>query len=346
MKNPLITNIDSLEQLPSTLAIGIGSTGADVLRRISALPRPNLATLSFDPLNSQTFQFCAGGTPFTSWAGINGSADDASADTVERLAPILDTFDIVFITAGLGGGSGFEAAPTISRLVRRSGRFAVGILILPQVRQASSLAKAFVRLNEMLKACDSIILFYDHDEASLVPGISTDTSLPLSGRAADALAGLSDLVSRHSYLGVKLEDLRELLTRGHLGVMLSGQSTSSLRAHEAAATAVERSLRWIDPAHTKGALIHILSDSRASIGQVDMAMHHIYDSFPPDLHLLWGVTLDESREDFQVSLLVSGIDASSVFKMYTMTVEPIDDLEVDEAAGAVELELELDQMEA
>ncbi len=344
------TQIDTaFTDIPSALVIGVGGSGTDIVRRIPELAENQLATLAYDPANQRTLNFSTprlNGTSFSSWVSSTSSSDTATeAETVERLAPILDTFDIVFITAGLGGGSGLEAAPTISRLVRRSGRFAVGVLTLPPLEDRSSLVNVALGLNEMRKACHTLILFCPTDDYPLIPGIRTNPDNSLNARVADVIAGLSELISPRSYLGIEIEELRDFLTRGHIALMTSGQSTSSFRAQEATTSAVEKCLSWADLSEAKGGLMHIQSNCQASIGEVDVAMSAVYDVFPKDIQLLWGVTLNDARKDFQVNFMVSGVDTSRILGRYVKLADEIDDLEPDELGGKVDLDLNLDQIE-
>jgi len=341
------TQIDTaFTGVPSALVIGVGGTGTSVVKRISELTDNRLATLAYDPANQRMLRFSAARFDGTSSWVLSKSDPVGDAETADRLAPILDTFDIVFITAGLGGGSGLEAAPTISRLVRKSGRFAVGILTLPPIDDKSSLVNAALGLREMRRACHSIILFHPPEEYPSVPGLWTDPDHSLHSTVADVIAGISELVSPRSYLGVELEQLLDILTRGQVALMTSAESRSSLRAQEAAVAAVEKCLKWSDLSHAKGGLVHIRSDCESSIGEIDMAMDIVYEALPEEIDLLRGVTLNDITKDFQVNLMVSGVDVSRILARYVDVANDIEDLEPDGLSGEVGLDLQLDQLEA
>lgn len=317
---------------PTTLVVGVGDAGKRVARRLVTRGVSTAPCVTFDsadhPLNlnfTQT-ELVEGKPVVSSSTSLHFQPILPTVqETAALLVPLLDNFDVVIITAGLGGGSGFGIPSAISRLVRRNGSLAVGaITITPE----SFNQQVFTDLSEFRRACDVVLLF-DMPEKDSTEQIAT------------IVGGLSELISTSSLMGIRLEDFRQLMATGDTAVVGSA-TVEELKdlSKIFSRPCLERCLQL-----TRGALVHLHCGPEVSLSQLHEIIRALIHFLPQDSYLLWGSTMDHAQRGVRVTVALAGLSFDSVLAQYAETMEMYELESEAEEEDQLDLELELDQME-
>ncbi len=247
-------------------------------------------------------------------AGADPEVGRASAEeSIADIREIVDGYDMVFITAGMGGGTGTGASPTIARESRESGALTVGVVTKPFLfERGKRMARAMEGIEALRNEVDTLIVIPNERLKSL--GGRNTTFRDLVAKADDvllqAVRGISDLIMSSGFINLDFADVRTVM--GHMGtaIMGSGNARGDNRAIEAAQTAINSPLlEGISIEGAKGLLMNITGHPDMTMDEIDEASNFIGKEVNDDAEIFWGVVFDEGLEDeIQVTVIATGID--------------------------------------
>lgn len=251
--------------------------------------------------------------------GLGAGADprmgrEAAIEDRDRIREALQGADMVFVTAGMGGGTGTGAAPVISEIARESGALTVGVVTRPfQFEGGRRLRQAEEGLRELAQACDTLLVISNQRLLEVVP---RGTPLTQAFKIADdvlrqAVQGIADLIVVPGLVNVDFADVRTVMSYMGRAVMGMGSSSGEKRAVEAAYQAISSPLledMSIDGA--RGVLINISGGANLTLHEVTEASLIIQEAADPDANIIFGSVVDEAREDeVVVTVIATGFDA-------------------------------------
>lgn len=247
-------------------------------------------------------------------AGANPSVGrNAAMEDRERIAEYLDGADMVFITAGMGGGTGTGAAPVIAEIARSLGILTVGIVTKPFLFEgARRRRQAEEGIAGLRAVVDTLITIPNQRLLSLA---CENTSMLDAFKRADdvllhAVQGISDLITVGGLINVDFADVRTIMSEQGLALMGTGRAIGERRAVEAANMAVSSPLLEdvsIDGA--TGILINITGSSSLTLHEVNAASSLIQEAAHEDANIIFGTVIDESMGDaVKVTVIATGFD--------------------------------------
>ncbi len=255
--------------------------------------------------NRLTCGLGSGGNPET-----GGKAIEEDADLVSEM---LDGADMVFVTAGMGGGTGTGASPQIARMAREKGALTVGIVTRPFCFEGKCRERQALEGLSLLKdELDTLIVIRNDKLLSLVP---QDTPLTEAFSTADAVLhhatkGISDLVTIPGLINLDFADVRTTMRNMGDALMGTGVARGEGRAVEAARLALNSPL--LDDISVRGArgvLVNITGDSRMSLHEVSQATAIISEEAGDDANVIFGAVVNESIEDeVHVTVIATGFE--------------------------------------
>ncbi|MDH3328259.1 MAG: cell division protein FtsZ [Desulfobulbaceae bacterium] len=263
--------------------------------------------------------------------GMGAGADpekgrDAAQESYEEIRKTLKGADMVFITAGLGGGTGTGAAPVIAKLSKESGALTVAVVTKPFYFEAKTRMRNAVKgWDELKKHADTIITVPNDRLLSLMQRNSTliDMMKKVDDVLLQAVKGITDLINLPGHINVDFADLKTVMKEVGPAIMGSGASSGENRAAEAAKRAIDNQLLediGIDGA--KGILINIsATQSSLTMAEFMEASALIQEKAHDDANIIIGALFDESLEDeLRVTVIATGISGIEE----TETIEHID----------------------
>ena len=251
--------------------------------------------------------------------GLGAGADPqkgagAAQESMEAIREAIGECDMVFVTAGMGGGTGTGAAPIIAQVAREMGALTVGVVTKPffyEGRRRMDTAEAGIQ--ELRQHVDSLITIPNDRLLTLAP--KKAPLLEMLKKADEvlfhAVRGISDLIMVPGLINLDFADVRAVMGEAGLAMMGAGVATGESRAREAAMKAITSPLLEdvsIDGA--KGVLMNVTAASDVTMEEVAEAMGIIQEAADEDANVFWGVVFDESAgEEMRITVIATGIEA-------------------------------------
>ena len=239
----------------------------------------------------------------------------AAEETLDDVMMHLDNANMVFITAGMGGGTGTGAAPVIAKACREKGILTVGVVTKPFHFEGSMRMKmAEEGISEMQHYVDTLIVIPNQNLFRVVNEKTTfaDAFKMADGVLQSAVRGVTDLIVIPGLINLDFNDIRSIMQEMGKAVMGVGEASGDRRATEAAEKAISNPL--LDDISMKGArgvIVNVTGGYDMTLFEVDEACNRIRDEVDPNANIIFGSSFDESMEGtIRVSVIATGIDAA------------------------------------
>ena len=250
-------------------------------------------------------------------AGANPEIGRAAAEeSIDEILAILEGSNMVFVTAGMGGGTGTGAAPVIAQAAREAGILTVGVITKPFHFEGSHRMKlAEQGIAELQKHVDTLIIIPNQNLFRIA---NEKTTFADAFRMADevlqsGVRGVTDLMVMPGLINLDFADIRAVMAEMGKAMMGTGEATGDRRAVEAAEAAISNPL--LDDISMKGArgvLINITGGLDMTLFEVDEAANRVRDEVDPDANIIFGSTFDEALQGkMRVSVVATGIEVDA-----------------------------------
>ncbi len=250
-------------------------------------------------------------------AGANPEVGrNAALESRERFAEVLDGADMVFITAGMGGGTGTGGAPVIAEVARSMGALTVGVVTRPFRFEGKRRARQAEQGIQELRRCVDTLITIPNEKLIEIAG--DNTSMLEAFKRVDqillnAVQGISDLVVVRGMINVDFADVRTVMQGQGMALMGTGMSTGPKRALEAAHEAVHSPLLEEVSIHgATGILLNVTSGVDLKLSEVNEAACFIQEQAHDDANIIFGAVVDEKLSDqLKVTVIATGFETQS-----------------------------------
>ena len=261
-------------------------------------------------------------------AGANPQIGRDSAEAErERISEFMRDTDMVFVTAGMGGGTGTGAAPVIAEVAKEMGVLTVAVVTKPfQFEGKRRMHQAEAGIAELRKHVDTLITIPNQ---KLIGAVGKNTSMLEAFRKADdvllqAVRGISELITHTGYINVDFADVRSVMseTRG-VAMMGSGVATGENRAIEAAERAISSPLlEDVDIHGAQGILVNVTGNEDMTLAEYDEAVSIIHNMADEDANIICGMVYDREAEDeIRVTVVATGLSGEVPVRVASMNSE-------------------------
>lgn len=239
----------------------------------------------------------------------------AALEDPQKLVRALKELDLVFLTAGLGGGTGTGAAPVFARVARELGILTVAVVTMPfgfegRFRQL----QAKECLSQLAPNVDTLIIIHND---RLVAAVSDETSFLASLSIVDdtlrqAVQGITDIIAIPGLINVDFADVSTIISKRGIAVMGTGEATGEFRARQAVERAIKSPiLEGIPIGQAKGLLVNLTADRDLTLYEVSEAMGMINEMVDPDANIIFGAVVDEKMKAFRITVIATGFQKSN-----------------------------------
>ncbi len=312
--------MDTYGQQAVIKVIGVGGGGGNavdhmVAASIDGVEFINANTDSQALKKSQAKTILQLGTNLTKGLGCGANPDigrQAAVEDRERIAEVLSGADMVFITAGMGGGTGTGAAPVVAQVAKDMGILTVAVVTKPfPFEGRKRMGVADQGISELAQYVDSIITIPNE---KLVTVLGKDASLlDAFGKAnqvlQNAVQGIAELITRSGLINVDFADVRTVMSEMGMAMMGAATATGPSRAREAAMAAVSSPLlEDINISGARGILVNITAGLDMSIGEFEEVGNTIKEFASDDATVVIGTVIEpEMREELRVTIVATGL---------------------------------------
>jgi cell division protein FtsZ len=318
----MLFEFDNLAKQKANLkVVGIGGAGGNAVNRMihSGMEGVEFCAINTDAQdldNNVSPKKLQIGKSLTKGLGAGAKSElgrQAIESDAEAVRSILEGADMVFITAGMGGGTGTGAAPLIAQMTQELNILTVGIVTLPfNFEGPKRMARALNGITDMQKVSDTLIVIPNQKLMSIV---SKETSLIDAFQQADSILhqatkGISDLINVHGMINLDFADVETIMKNMGEAIMGSGFATGEERAVLAAQQAISSPL--LDNASISGAqgvLVNITGGENLTLHEVDEATSIIFEEAGNDANIIFGAVIDSKlQEEIQVTVIATGFN--------------------------------------
>lgn len=303
--------------------IGIGGGGNNALE--SMISTEQIHGVDFISVNTDAQALLLGhsstkvqiGEKLTKGLGSGGDPEigrQAAEESAEKIKDMLTGSDMVFVAAGMGGGTGTGAAPVIAKIAKELGALTIAVVTKPF---------SFEGTRRMVNAEDGIENLKDKvDTLIVIPNqrildvVDRKVSLIDAFKVADSVLaqgvqGISDLITLPGLINVDFADVRSIMTNSGSALMGIGTGSGENRAQTAARAAVSSPLLEISMDGARGVLFNITGGSDLSMSEVDESAKIIAEAADPDANIIFGTTIDENLAgQIKITVIATGFDQS------------------------------------
>ena len=245
-----------------------------------------------------------------------GKGEGAAEEAREELLNACHGADIVFLTGGLGGGTGTGALPVMARAAKEQQALTIAIVTLPFSNEGARRAKnAQQGLERLRKVADTVIVI--PNDRLLTDDIA---KLPLNEafRRADGILGgaircMSEITTRSGLVNIDFADLRSIMESGGVAMIGMGEAQGKDRAAEAVHAALSSPLLEVDISESQGALINVTGGDDMTLREAHAVVREVYGKINKEARIIWGASIDSSLEhSIRVMLVVTGVRSPQI----------------------------------
>src|ERR671915_2271629 len=305
--------------LAAIRVVGVGGAGSDAVNRMIDA---GVSDVEFLVLNTDVQQLALSDAPLKIHIGEEltrglGSGSDievgqqAAEDAYDQIKAVLRGSDLVFVTAGEGGGTGSGAAPVVARIAREVGALPVGVVTLPfRFEGTKRRSQAEAGVQWLREDCDTVIVIPNE---RLLEVLDKQTSMLDAFKIADdvlrqGVQGICDLITEPGLINLDFADVRTIMKDAGTALMGIGFSTGEDRAVEAAERALRSPLVDTELITAKGILLSIAGGHQLSVYEVNEAAELVRQAATDDTNIIFGATVDERLEgQVWVTVIVTGV---------------------------------------
>jgi cell division protein FtsZ len=310
------------ENFAQIKVIGVGGGGSNAVNRMIA---EGLRGVDFIAVNTDAQALLMSDAPqririgdkLTRGLGAGGVPEvgrKAAEESSEDLDEAIRGADMVFVTCGMGGGTGTGAAAVIAEIAKSTGALTIGVVTRPFSFEGTRRQNLAIQGIEALKENVDTLIVIPNDR--LLEIVDKKASMTQAFRTADdvlrqGIQGISELITVPGLINLDFADVRSIMTGGGASLMSVGVARGENRAIQAAESAVSSSLLDVTIDGAQGILFNITSGPNLSLYEVNEAAEIVRRKAHPDANIIFGAVIDESLEDeLRITLIATGFDTA------------------------------------
>jgi len=242
--------------------------------------------------------------------------EEAAKEQESEIKQAMQGADMVFVTCGLGGGTGTGAAPVVSEVAKKMGALVVGVVTMPFAMEGQRrYENAVIGLEKMESIVDTLIVIPNDKLLELAPELPLHTAFKVADEIlTNAVKGIAELVTKAGLVNLDFADIRAVMENGGVALIGVGESDSENRAVEAVEKAISNPLLEVDVGGASGALINVCGGPDMTLNEARKVVETISDRISEDARIIWGAQIMEDLAGtLRVLLIVTGVQSSQIF---------------------------------
>ncbi len=310
-------------QKASIKVIGTGGGGNNTINRISEVGIVGAETIAIntdaqDLLYTTADKKILIGKELTHGLGAGADpkvGEEAAHESEQDIKKAIQGADMVFITCGLGGGTGTGSAPVIAEISKKLGALTVGIVTLPFSMEGNRRWENAVSGLERLEAIvDTLIVIPNDKLLEIAPELPLHTAFKVSDELlTNAVKGIAELITKTGLINLDFADVRAVMSSGGVALIGVGESDSENRAVEAVEKAINNPLLNVDISGANGALINVSGGTDLTLDEARKVVEAVSERLDSDARIIWGAQISEDLDKtIRVMLIVTGVKSSQI----------------------------------
>ncbi len=249
-------------------------------------------------------------------AGSNPKiGEQAAKESESEIKKKIGESDLVFITCGLGGGTGTGASPVVADVAKKVGALVVGVVTLPfTVEGQKRIENAQDGLEKLASIVDTLIVIPNDKLLEIAPDLPIHTAFKVADEIlTNAVKGITELITKSGLVNLDFADVRTVMSNGGVSLIGIGESDSTERARDAVEKALNNPLLNVDVTSASGALVNIIGGNDMSLDEYKKVMEIVGSKISPDAKIISGAQISPDMENtMKVLLIITGVKSSQI----------------------------------
>jgi cell division protein FtsZ len=331
------------KQAAKIKVIGIGGGGNNSLSRMKEIGIKGgeliaMNTDAQDLLYANADQKILIGKELTQGLGAGSNprvGQESAKESESEIKKKIAGSDMVFITCGLGGGTGTGAAPEVAKMAKKQGALTIGVVTIPfTIEGQKRIENAMDGLERMESVVDTLIVIPNDKLLELAPELPLHTAFKIADEIlTNAVKGVTELVTTSGLVNLDFADIKAVMVDGGVSLIGMGEADSQNRAQEAVDKAVNNPLLDVDISGASGALVNIIGGPDMSLDESKAVIETIGNKLNPEAKLIWGAQIQPDMEkSMRVLLVVTGVKSSQILG-HDMSLDQKKHQEIEDELG-------------
>jgi cell division protein FtsZ len=246
--------------------------------------------------------------------GFPELGEKAAEASRHELADLLANTHLLFLTAGMGGGTGTGSLPVIAEIAKEEGAIVVSIVTFPFGLERARLDKARSGIEKLRKVADTVIIIDNNKLVEYVPNLPLDKAFTVADEVvARAVKGITETIMEPSLVNLDFADIKAVLDRGEVAVISVGDGDGPDRVEKAVENTLKQPLLDVDYKDASGALIHITGGEDMTLGEANRVGELITRELRPDATVTWGARVNPALHDkIEVIAVITGVKSPNI----------------------------------
>ena len=308
--------------LPQIKIVGCGGAGNNTINRLYNIGVDGAETIAINTDKQHLDVIKADkkilvGKSLTRGLGAGGFPEigkRAAELARSTLQDVLKDADLVFITAGMGGGTGTGTAPIVAQVAKEQGAIVVGMVSTPFKVERARMVKAEEGIADLRAAADTVIVLDNNRLLEYVPNLPLEQSFSVMDQLiSETVKGISETITRPSLINLDFADVKAIMNAGGVAVMLVGETKSQDKSDSVVRTALNHPLLDVDYRGATGALVHITGGPDLTLREAENIAESLTYELDSHANVIWGARIQKDYEGkVRVLAIMTGVQSPQI----------------------------------
>ena len=321
-------NDDDLEQVLKSLTttikvVGCGGGGTNTISRCfsEGINGADLVAINTDAqhlLLTQSPHKILIGRSLTRGLGAGSLpqiGEEAAKESEQDIRDAIVPSDMVFVTCGLGGGTGTGCAPIVAQIAREAGALTIGVVTLPfGVEGQVRMDNADAGLKRLREVCDTVIVIPNDKLLDIVPNLALNAAFKVADEVLmRSIKGITEMITMPGLVNLDFADLKTVMKRGGVALIGLGEAEGENKAVDAITEALNSPLLEVDITEATGALVNVTGGNDMTLREAQKVVEEIYSKIDRNARIIWGTTIDANmKKSIRAMLVITGVKSKQI----------------------------------
>ncbi len=241
--------------------------------------------------------------------------EEAAEEDIEEIRAAVEGTDMVFVTCGLGGGTGTGASPVVAQAAREVGALTIAIVTLPFSAEGSiRMANAEAGLKRLREVADTVIVVPNDRLLDVVPNLPLQAAFKVADEVLmRSVKGITELITRPGLINLDFADVRTVMSNGGVAMIGLGEAEGEERGRDSVMKALRSPLLDVDVSGATSALVNVVGGADMTISDAEVVVEEVYNRINPGARIIWGAQIDPDLEHtIRTMLVVTGVSSPQI----------------------------------
>lgn len=243
--------------------------------------------------------------------------EEAARENDSDIKSMVEDADMVFVTCGLGGGTGTGAAPVVAQAAQEAGALTIGVVTLPFSAEGEvRMENTNYGLEKLREDTDTLIVIPNDKLLDVVPRLPLNEAFKVADDVLmRAVKGITELITKPGLINLDFADVRTVMKDGGMAMIGFGESDGQNKAIESVRKAISSPLLEVDVTDAKAALVNVIGGEDMTVEEAEGALQEVYKMMNPEARIIWGVQISpELKNMIRTLLIATGVKSEQIYE--------------------------------